>query len=513
MNIVIFNNSSSATKLLVAWAVFLSALLNPTPAIAQGPIPTLNLPKDSIARIEANQCPSPEAPALAIQRNNGTGFVWRDRETLVTAYHVVAGCRQVSVWFPGKTMPVSATLSEQSLANRDIAILTLSEVVDAYPLEFRNIHPPTGFIVQLLGHSLGAGAIATKPLTVASIFGDDWPLLEEILSTQGKAAVSRTHQSIELDTKVIQVNGEITNGLSGAPVFDFEGYVVGIASGSVGIGSSERVNWAISGFHLNDIYADSDILSMTSATPTSLIEFGDGGPRERPKRLQCGLVSFDFYESASLRDLYLRSKQQELLNNAFQIQMLDGADLDALFFDIWVDDKSGMQIATPTGAKFVDQPSRPCSMSVGDDAFLQIFTYVAPNTGEYQRLQHFQTASNQFTARIQSEIAVKMIIDNAMTSNLSRESDRYFFKRDAAFHHKTTGLGQNLSNYAIATHHGRERYYIGVAALHRDYTNSNQVIVACQQDRNSDVCSAFRESTMPWSSALVAIHLSSMPER
>lgn len=474
-----------------------------------------NLPKDSVARISGRNCPSRNNPDSAINRTNGTGFVWRDRQTLVTAYHVVAGCGTILVHLPGEEGAVSAVISDDSLSARDIAVLTLSRQVGAYPLEFRNIHPPTGFVVQLLGHALGADAIAARQLTVASFPGNEgeWPLLEDVLSTDGRAKVSAEFGLLDHDTKILQVDGDITNGFSGGPVFDFEGYVVGIASGSVGETTSDRVSWAISVEHLKDIAAGGDIASKTSVPQLSLVQFDPDDQLGRPSRLQCGFLEFVYQEAASLTELYGGSEQPDLLNSALQLQSLGEADLDSYSFDIWENDLSGMQVAIPQDGVFLDDPLAPCSVAVSDDVVLQIFTYVAPDTGEYQRLQHFQAVSNNVAQTIQSGFALTMTPDNPMFLNTSREADRYFFTRTAGFHHQSTGFGQLLSNYVVITNHGRERYYVGVAASHVDYTNSREDVEACQRDTMSDRCVAFRDRLIPWTSAFMAAHLSGMPER
>lgn len=503
----------SRSKLFIIQKALLLVLIT-LPSLAHAQIPTLNKTPDSVFRVEARMCPTDELPGIFIETNDGTAFVWRDSKTLITAFHVVEGCGEIHIYRPNSTVPLVAELSELSLPHRDIAVLTLSEKVDAYPLEFREVHPPTGFLLQMFGHAFGAGSLAAKQVTVASLFDEDWPALEDILNAQGQASVTQTHSRIELDTKIIQVNGEITDGLSGAPVFDFEGYVVGIASGSIGVGGDQSVNWAIGASHLNDIVMGSDIVNLATGPQLSFVENEPESDQGRPILVQCGLLDFSFEGNHSFSELFDQASNKDLLTQAVQMQGLSDAQLAGLMFDIWVNDRSGMQIAIPQGNTFQDNSSEPCKVPIGDDASLTIQTYIAPDTGEFQRLQHFATFSNWFATGVQMELTEDMTPDNTMAFNFARDTDRYFFTRNVFFRHDLDGgFGETTSNFALISNHARGRYYVGVAASRSDYETSSEINSACQQDFNGAICSEFREKLLPWSSAVVAAHISTMPIR
>ena len=102
--------------------------------------------RSSIARVRAMECAG--RPAARFARSQtveagsvGSGFVWNDRRTVVTALHVVAGCSSVEITFGNSGAPFRV-ISYRADRRSDLALLTLDQDAPGPPLPDRDQIPP-----------------------------------------------------------------------------------------------------------------------------------------------------------------------------------------------------------------------------------------------------------------------------------------------------------------------------------------------------------------------------------
>src|SRR5215471_59739 len=87
------------------------------------PMRSLDALAPSVLRIDARQCRG-DAQAEITDRV-ATGFLWRDKNTVVTALHVVSGCPNISVYYQGRKISRSAAIAKV-LRRADLALLSVA---------------------------------------------------------------------------------------------------------------------------------------------------------------------------------------------------------------------------------------------------------------------------------------------------------------------------------------------------------------------------------------------------
>lgn len=135
----------------------------------------------------------------------GSGFTVSEDGLVLTAAHVIAGGDRVAAVLPDESEIELTVLYRNE--ETDVAVLRL---------------PP--------GHYKCAALAANPPNAGATVRAMGYPVKGTAIITEGLVNA----QSVEVSGKNrMMVSCEIVNGMSGGPIFDLYGQVVGIVSGSV----------------------------------------------------------------------------------------------------------------------------------------------------------------------------------------------------------------------------------------------------------------------------------------
>jgi S1-C subfamily serine protease len=146
----------------------------------------------------------------SLQEGTGSGFVWDDRGTVVTNWHVVQGARAVRVAFGERSF--TADLVKGSPAH-DLAVLRLrGDVSLLKPLQLGT------------SKSLRVGQVA---IAIGNPFGFDQTLTTGVVSALDRNI--RTREGTEL-AGLIQVDAAVNPGNSGGPLLDSAGLLIGVTT-------------------------------------------------------------------------------------------------------------------------------------------------------------------------------------------------------------------------------------------------------------------------------------------
>lgn len=218
--------------------------LDPRVVLTVTPIPTVppSAPATSTPQPTPNATPQAASPSLSsiMQRalhgvvqiqvpdGQGTGFIW-SRETartlIVTAAHVVEGWERADVIAPDGTAHPGTIPNRDE--QRDVAILEAPALAGVEAL-------PRGH-----SHSLPPG---TTLIAMGYAAGDQ--LLGDPTVTRGVLSGRRTFDGIEF----LQTDTPMNPGVSGGPLLDEQGAVVGMAVGTlawVGEMPAQNLNFAV----------------------------------------------------------------------------------------------------------------------------------------------------------------------------------------------------------------------------------------------------------------------------
>jgi S1-C subfamily serine protease len=215
----------------------------------------------SVVRIVATRA---EAP---LQRRVASGFRWKDSIHVVTAMHVVLGAEAISIEsFVDGLHSVQARVVKIYPAS-DLALLELAGSLPGMPLPEAAKSAEKGQSLWVVGFPLEVFSPRSRLLR-----------LSEIAPAKLIDAVDRTAMNDlrslgfpALDSEVLQVEGDLLHGDSGAPIVNAQGELVGIGNGGLKNGFA-GLGWAIPASALSTIaqepYADADL----DATKLSVVQ-------------------------------------------------------------------------------------------------------------------------------------------------------------------------------------------------------------------------------------------------
>lgn len=174
-----------------------------------------------------------------------SGFVWPDARHVVTAFHVVAGANAVWVSYDDGANLLRAQVVK-TLPNRDLALLAIDQPREGLPaVLLADERPAPRSAVTAIGYPQGVASRLPITGTIrAQGQGIAAETLGELLS-EGKLRQELDALGFpSLDEPILLLQASVSPGLSGAPLFNPAGELVGIVNGGLEKGFGE-VTWAI----------------------------------------------------------------------------------------------------------------------------------------------------------------------------------------------------------------------------------------------------------------------------
>src|SRR5271165_254345 len=175
----------------------------------------------------------------------GTGFFVNSEGAFVTAYHVINGATSADVYDP-KNKKYSSVQLISSDSTNDIAVLTVNDPTTNY-FTFDDQAPKVGTVLSTIGHPWGLRDQTFRARTTQNGYADSLSLF----NADGKGIYTKSVTIIPLDVTIY-------NGMSGAPLLNAGGNVIGMLSGSFNVGGS--LAWGI---------PSKQILSLITPMPTT----------------------------------------------------------------------------------------------------------------------------------------------------------------------------------------------------------------------------------------------------
>jgi putative serine protease PepD len=194
--------------LLVAVAVLATRLVS-TPSAASAKTPSASPSPSSTAPLTVPVIYQRIAPSLVTVRTGkdlGTGIIVSDTGAILTADHVIAGAKAITVTFADGTVATAAVSSAD--AKLDVAMLI--------PLKLPQVVVPAN-----LG---GAADVGASVVAIGNPLGLTDSVTAGVISGLDRTAATDTGQR----TGLIQFDAAVNPGSSGGPLVDSRGLVIGI---------------------------------------------------------------------------------------------------------------------------------------------------------------------------------------------------------------------------------------------------------------------------------------------
>jgi len=434
---------------------------------------------------------------------SGTAFVWPDAQRVVTARHVVAGCSRLRVQFPGGASFIASP--ERELAANDLVLLRLASATSLPPLTVVTQIPPIHAKVAAIGYALGAPTPDDKLLTVTAGNAPPGAKLSDLLEQRFRQQI-QSSGALSLATAILRLDGNLVNGLSGAPVIGPDGAVVAIGSGGLQDGAGGIV-WAVRASYLPSLLQQQPINSVAALARSTALTFADQAPQAVLRTQQCGSFKLSLARTVALSELADTSDDPRGLA---QLLATIGSSLsrsDADRFDVWVDIQSGAAIPLPAGTQLQQGPVG-CVASVFPNIGFNIVTIrsdAATPSGQGAQM-----------ASVMLENTINMTFPGltpdpsfTYTAPLVRR-DGFIATRKAAGRSFSEPTGRNQADYVFLTHMTRGDTYVAVAAFRTVVMDSAQ-LQYCQTNFSAQGCPGDAAHMHAWAMAAAAVQLATIP--
>ncbi len=302
-------------------------------------------PSGPVVQIMAQQCSTSTDPLVL----SGFAMQRRGHTVIATALHGVVGCKDVSVASPASKDAVAVRIVAVDIKH-DAALLSSSELQKH---QFRHVKfgtmPKNAWKVRFYvkGYPFGLN----KPMvTNLRVRRNALVELDSLIPNGGETNVLRERNSPSLSESVISVEGHLTPGMSGAPIFadDKLTRVIGIADGGLDEGVDE-ITWAIPVSELKWQSFESQKAKLNAlGTKLSTRLFRYSKQWKGGDSVKCFGRVFRSVKSISLKRLVSGVNDQAAYRAYVNAYNLNGAPLN---FVVYRDAKASASLVVPKGWK------------------------------------------------------------------------------------------------------------------------------------------------------------------
>ena len=231
----------------------------------------------AVAQVRARDCPDGE------KSRAGSGFLYGGGNRLVTALHVVAGCRRIDAYFERSGGRTVGARVYRVLAKIDLALLQLDQEMGE-PLPSATARPRANDELEVIAFFLGTPSLDNKTLKVT--FGSSQ--LDSMLPAPIQRELAQTG-TIDPSLKVVRLDGHLLPGASGAPLITADGQVAAIGSGGLQNGAAS-ISWAVPADHLPTLLASREPPDAIASWRSGL--FATPFSERAPNKIRCGRIEF-----------------------------------------------------------------------------------------------------------------------------------------------------------------------------------------------------------------------------
>lgn len=440
----------------------------------------------STVRVDASQCAAHPNSA-----KRASGFVYARPGAVVTALHVVAGCRQIVVSFERTGKSAYASIVS-TLRVRDLVLLRIDGDIGAQALTAvaQNAPRPTDPLFAM-GYELTAPTMTSRSFTVK--YGAT--TLRDILPGSVNDALQR-FKSPDTTTTIVRLDGALIFGLSGAPLVDRNSSLVGIGDGGLESGAG-NISFAISAKYLESLLSRNEHEEQEAYAASLLFSAEEPEYESHSEALHCGDLEFYKYRVRTLTQLLEYSDDRASVLKLMKKYGINGSQSDQISYDIWVEPNSGSSIAIPVGT-YLEEGGSYCR---GDSNF------------SYFKMEGHNTSNNIDVHRYESRF-LGDIYRHRMDSDPS-DPDSQIVRHgedDFAISHKNflLSMSDREQGAASVTTIARGNAFVSVGV-------SNEMIPAhtrryCANRPTSTICDDFFERDSNMALFKIGMHLSTIPK-
>ncbi len=355
-----------AALLSLAWA---GAIIMAAPLAAQ-----MERSRQATAKILVDQAGGGQVTA--------SGFLFGGKDAVVTCLHVVADAEKIEVVFEGE---VRRAQVHRVLQRADLVSLKLDRPVDREPLGARGGKLAAGQRLVALGYPLSSPVMRSVDCRVRAVGGSKLsdvvgePKLRDQIAALGYPALS---------VPILDLEASLVPGLSGCPILDEDGRLVGIGNGGLEQGFSELV-WAVAVSQLDALPGSDDDVPRSAAQRTKVRSLFGAELRAADTRKTIELADGNFTKMRTRRVQELLAYTDDQLGLAQIQQQFQHLSPHRWEFDVYRDIRTGAMFCVPADA-VLDSHGDDIAVEMPDSLEFYL-RYVSGNS-----TWDLQAASSQF---------------------------------------------------------------------------------------------------------------------
>jgi len=481
------------TRIPFSLAAILSFLTLDVAASAQFTAQQINGFRQSVVRVDATGCSLVPGGNLV-----GSGFLWKQRNWVVTALHVVNGCSGVSVYSDIALDSSTAHVTKILLAD-DLALLILDKAIQGTSVLASAKDAPQNTQDLLLVGFPGDSSGSTGKTVRRQFSGSP---LSQIASYTDRQELAQS-KSPSLSATVIFLQGTLEHGHSGGPIFDNAGDVVAVADGGLKHGTTED-SWAIPSEDIASLLTSQDPLSNMAQQRSSLLfaatPLNDSGPA-----VVCGGGTFRHIKTIDYADVVATADDPHGLQQLASVSSISPTKFS---FEVYQDSATGASVVLPGGEALSAQDSICYAKSSGGGVIIRasVVSAASDPTG--------QTAGLAFETQVQGLTQGGWVYAQAFSypQALPVLGGGVAWRKDWVHYVFQPGVGQTFDGQQFETLALRSNTLLGVAAMNSKWT---PVVVQTQQAClvNSNVspfCGEAIQDYKDWIESVLAVHLSNL---
>ncbi|RMD97570.1 MAG: serine protease [Calditrichaeota bacterium] len=319
--------------------------------------------------------------------SQGTGFIWSRADYAVTALHVVAGARKITVYSEYKKASSGASVVAV-VREADLALLKLETDLGLVPVTASATNPNSSEEYFIWGYPRDVATMQGDPIRFSMSLGQN-PTLKNIFKSASQFKKILGEQGYpSLNAKILRISSTIQPGHSGAPIFNRKGRLVGIGDGGLRQGIA-RINWAIpASVYLPGLPVSREKIPQKASVHGSLLSHkveGQTTVKTEGEAVLEKVWTTSLTEVLSTADASLLDIFNELNEKAMQEA---GKGFENAMIDVYEDDQTGATIAVPRGfAITYDADSRLLKTHFDDHGRIDMAIQIVMNDTWEQGMQ------------------------------------------------------------------------------------------------------------------------------
>lgn len=469
----------------------------------------------TLVQVTASDC------ADGISRS-GSGFALETPGRIVTAHHVVGGCRTVQVSYEAIKPPAPKRREARVvrvLAAGDLSLLQIDAPPAVPTLRLAAGTPSRDHVFAGFGYALGMPTAGDQEVR----FSTGATRLTDILPAAAAEELRNSGSPIATDREVLRFNVALQPGMSGGPIINAAGEVIGVVAGGLKAGAAPA-SWGWPGDGVRRLLASSEPTDRAVKVASTYYSLPDlsalATARQQGRRLRCGGLEFT---DSGLRPLGELMRGADDIQRVIYLISISGDNIGTLAgeqFRVWVHAPSGATALVPAEAT-LQQNGNTCVARSSDGSLQQlVWSANAPSPIEVNaRAMEFETAIqgprlpryvlSQFDPTL-TTTAINPMTGQPMPGAQMRDGGLIFTRKALSLYQRAAQFygDQVPQGHVFETLVARSGHFLGVATI-------NQLVdprwMACTNNPQYPGCADAFRNRRNWTRYVLATQLSTFP--